>query len=73
MELFLYTALFAPLAGSLFAALFGASKKTKIAGIVPSALLGVSLVSSFVLLLLVFMTGRTIHVEMMTWMAAGDL
>ncbi|MDD2651461.1 MAG: NADH-quinone oxidoreductase subunit L [Sulfurimonas sp.] len=73
MELFLYTALFAPLAGSLFAALFGASKKTKIAGIVPSALLGLSLLSSTVLLILVFMTGRTIHVEMMTWMAAGDL
>ncbi len=73
MELFLYTALFAPLVGSLFAALFGASKKTKIAGIVPSALLGVSLLSSFILLLLVFMTGRTIHVEMMTWMATGDL
>lgn len=40
MELFLYTALFSPLVGSLFAALFGASPKTKIAGIVPSALLG---------------------------------
>lgn len=69
MELFLYTALFAPLVGSLFAALFGASKKTKIAGIVPSVLLGVSLLSSTILLILVFVTGRTIHVEMMTWMA----
>lgn len=73
MELFLYTALFAPLVGSLFAALFGASKKTKIAGIVPSVLLGVSLLSSTILLILVFVTGRTIHVEMMTWMATGDL
>lgn len=59
--------------GSLFAALFGASKKTKIAGIVPSVLLGVSLLSSTILLILVFVTGRTIHVEMMTWMATGDL
>jgi len=73
MELFLYTALFSPLVGSLFAALFGASPKTKIAGIVPSALLGVSLLSSTILLILVFTTGHTLHVEMMTWMATGDL
>lgn len=73
MELFLYTALFAPLAGSLFAALFGASPKTKIAGIVPSALLGVSFLSSLILLIVVNVTGLTIHVEMMTWMATGDL
>ena len=73
MELFLYTALFAPLVGSLFAALFAASPKTKWAGIIPSALLGVSLLSSFVLLMLVMGTGHTVHVEMMTWMATGDL
>ncbi|MFA7610858.1 MAG: NADH-quinone oxidoreductase subunit L [Sulfurimonas sp.] len=73
MELFLYTALFSPLVGSLFAALFGASPKSKIAGIVPSILLGVSFLSSLVLLILVMMTGHTIHVEMMTWMATGDL
>ncbi|MBE0513651.1 NADH-quinone oxidoreductase subunit L [Sulfurimonas sp.] len=73
MELFLYTALFSPLVGSLFAALFGASPKTKIAGIVPSILLGVSFLSSLVLLVLVMVTGHTIHVEMMTWMAVGDL
>ncbi|PNV82305.1 MAG: NADH-quinone oxidoreductase subunit L [Sulfurimonas sp.] len=73
MELFLYTALFSPLVGSLFAALFGASPKTKIAGIVPSILLGVSFLSSLILLVLVMVTGHTIHVEMMTWMATGDL
>ncbi|QOY54361.1 NADH-quinone oxidoreductase subunit L [Candidatus Sulfurimonas marisnigri] len=73
MELFLYTALFSPLVGSMFAALFGASPKTKIAGIVPSILLGVSLLSSTILLVLVLSTGHTLHVEMMTWMATGDL
>src|SRR3990167_3548954 len=73
MELFLYTALFSPLVGSLFAALFGASKKTKMAGIIPSALLGLSLISSFVLLVSVLSSGETVHVEMMTWMATGDL
>ena len=73
MELFLYTALFSPLVGSLFAALFGARPRTKIAGIVPSILLGVSLLSSTILLVLVLSTGHTLHVEMMTWMATGDL
>lgn len=73
MELFLYTALFSPLVGSLFAALFGASPKTKIAGIVPSALLGLSFLSSLILLIVVFTTGHKVHVEMMTWMATGDL
>jgi NADH-quinone oxidoreductase subunit L len=73
MELFLYTALFSPLVGSMFAALFAASPKTKWAGIIPSILLGVSLLSSLVLLTLVMSTGHTIHVEMMTWMETGDL
>lgn len=73
MELFLYTALFSPLVGSLFAAMFAASPKTKIAGIVPSVLLGVSFLSSLILLILVLNTGHTLHVEMMTWMATGGL
>ncbi len=73
MEVLLYTALFAPLVGSMFAALYGASPKKLIAGIVPSVLLGVSLVSSIILLIFVLTTGQHIHVEMMTWMATGDL
>lgn len=73
MELFLYTALFAPLVGSLYAALFGASTKSIWAGIIPSVMLGVSLLSSLILLIVVFSTGHKIQVEMMTWMAAGDL
>ncbi len=73
MELFLYTALFSPLVGSLFAALFGSKPKILLAGIVPSILLGVSLLSSTILLVLVMTTGHTVHVEMMTWMATGDL
>ncbi|MDA7817083.1 NADH-quinone oxidoreductase subunit L [Sulfurimonas sp.] len=73
MELFLYTALFAPLVGSMFAALYSGSPKNIIAGIIPSILLGVSLISSTILLVLVLTTGHTLHVEMMTWMATGDL
>ena len=73
MEMFLYIALFAPLVGSMFAALFSMSPKTVWAGIIPSILLGVSLVASTILLMYVLKTGGTIHVEMMTWMATGDL
>ncbi|MGD9715706.1 MAG: NADH-quinone oxidoreductase subunit L [Sulfuricurvum sp.] len=72
MELYLYLALFAPLVGSLFAALFGASPKTKLTGYVTSGLLFVSFVSSAILLNYV-MSGHTVHVELMTWMATGDL
>jgi len=73
MELFLYTALFSPLVGSLFATLFNASPKKIITGIIPSALLVLSFASSTVLLFHVLTTGEKIHVELMTWMATGDL
>jgi NADH-quinone oxidoreductase subunit L len=72
MELYLYIALFAPLVGSLYAALFSASPKSQHVGIVASGLLFTSFVSSAILLSYV-MGGHTVHVEMMTWMAAGDL
>jgi len=73
MELYLYTALFAPIVGSLFAALFGMSKKNIIAGIIPSALLFVSWLASLKLLIYILGGGEAIHVELMTWMATGDL
>jgi NADH-quinone oxidoreductase subunit L len=73
MELYLYIALFAPLAGSLFAAIFGAKPKTMIAGVVPSGLLFASFVASTILLVHILGGGEPIHVEMMTWMATGDL
>jgi len=73
MEMYLYIALFSPLVGSLFAALFSAKPKTMIAGIVPSALLFVSWVSSTLLLVYTFNGGAPIHVELMTWMATGHL
>ncbi|MEA3227651.1 MAG: NADH-quinone oxidoreductase subunit L [Campylobacterota bacterium] len=73
MEFYLYLALFSPLVGSLFAALFGASPKTKIAGIVPSLLLFISFVASSILLVHILNGGAPVHVEMMTWMATGDL
>ena len=73
MEKYLYIALFAPLVGSMFAALFGARPKTVIAGLVPSTLLLISLIASSVLLVHIIGGGEVIHVEMMTWMATGNL
>ena len=73
MELYLYIALFSPLVGSMFAALFAASPKTLIAGVVPSLLLFTSFIASTVLLVNILSGGDVVHVEMMTWMATGDL
>jgi NADH-quinone oxidoreductase subunit L len=72
MELYLYIALFAPLVGSLYSALFSGSPKSQQVGIVASGLLFTSFLSSAILLSYV-MSGHTVHVEMMTWMATGDL
>ncbi len=73
MEMYLYIALFAPLAGSLFSAVFGASPKTIWTGIVASSLLFVSFVSSVTLFFYLFNGGEPVHVELMTWMATGSL
>ncbi len=72
MEFYLYLALFSPLAGSLFAAIFGASKKTLWAGLIPSGFLFTALLSSTILLFHV-LGGNSVHVEMLTWIETGDL
>ncbi len=72
MEMYLYIALFAPLVGSLTAGLFGASKKTLFTGLFASGMLFASFISSLLLLVQV-LQGNTYHVEMMTWIATGDL
>ena len=72
MEMYLYIALFAPLVGSLTAGLFGAEKKTMFTGLFASGMLFASFVSSLLLLIQV-LQGNTYHVEMMTWIATGDL
>ncbi len=73
MELYLYIALFAPLVGSLFSALFGASPKTIWTGLVATGLLFLSFVASTILLVHILNGGDVVHVEMMTWMATGNL
>ena len=71
MEKYVYIALFAPLVGSLFAAIFGASPKKLFVGIVTSGLLFVSWLASITLLMNVH-GEHTIHVKMMDWIAAGS-
>ncbi|WP_457747892.1 NADH-quinone oxidoreductase subunit L, partial [Sulfurimonas sp.] len=73
MEKYLYIALFAPLVSSLFSALFTATPKKLFTGIVASLLIFTSFVSSTILLVYILKGGEPIHVEMMTWMATGDL
>ncbi len=72
MEAYLYTALFAPLVGSLFAALFADKPKNLVTGIATSTLLFVSWVSSVVLLMHVS-HGEAVHVKLMDWIHAGGL
>jgi len=73
MESYLYTALFAPLVGSLIAALFGNSSKKLFVGLLTSALLTVSLVSSLDLLYYVFTTDSEVHVKMLDWIVIGNV
>ncbi len=73
MEFYLYLALFSPLVGSLVAGLFGARPKTLLTGLFTSTLLFTALVSSTILLVHILDGGDIIHVELMTWMATGDL
>ena len=72
METYLYIALFAPLVGSLFAAIFADKPKTLVTGIATSTLLFVSWVSSVVLLMHVAHGGE-VHVKLMDWIHAGGL
>jgi len=72
MEKYLYIALFAPIVGSLIAALFAQSPKNLFTGILTSGLIFVSFVSSMILLNYVDMD-TIVHVEMMDWISAGNL
>ena len=73
MENYALIALFAPLVGSLFAGLFGNSKKTQITGIVTSALLAVSLIASINLAYHIITTGEIIHFSLKDWIVLGNV
>ncbi len=71
MEKYVYIALFAPIVGSLFAALFGNSPKKLFTGIVASGLLFVSWLASIKLLM--YVDGEHIvHTKLFTWIGAGN-
>ncbi len=71
MEKYLYIALFAPLVGSLFAALFGDRPKRLITGLATSGLLFISWVASVVLFF--YVDGDiVVQVKLMDWIAAGS-
>lgn len=72
MENYLYIALFAPLVGSLVAALFAQRPKELFTGLFTSGLIFISFISSMILLN--YVDGETIvHVKMMDWISAGNL
>ena len=73
MEKYLYIALFAPLVSSMFSALFTNTPKKTFVGIIASLLIFTAFGSSSVLLMHILDGGEPIHVEMMTWMATGNL
>lgn len=73
MEIYLYIALFAPLVSSLFAALFTTTPKKQFVGIIASLLIFTAFVSSSILLTHILGKGEIVHVELMTWMATGNL
>ena len=73
MENFVYIALFAPFASSMFAALFGMSPRQTFVGVVASLLLFTSFLASASLAFYVWTTGQVVHVTMMDWISAGDL
>ncbi len=73
MEKYLLTTLFAPLVGSLFAALFGMKPKKLITGIVTSLLLFISFVSAVTLLVHVASTDEIVRVKLFDWITVGSL
>ena len=72
MESLVYIALFSPLVGSIFAALFGMNPKRLLTGVVTSLLLFISFVASVILLQHVINVGP-VHVRLMDWIVAGDM
>ncbi len=73
MESYLYIALFAPVIGSLFAALFSNTPKKLFVGIITSALILVSLVASLNLLVDIYSSHEAIHVKLLDWISIGNV
>ena len=73
MEKYIYIALFAPLVGSLVAALFSMQTKMLFTGWFTSFMLAVSMFASLHLLYFVYTTDTTLHVNLFDWIVVGNL
>ena len=73
MEVILYSALFAPLIGSLFGIPFASKKKFLGVGVFASLMLGVSCFASLLLFVYTFQGGVALKVTLMDWIGAGGL
>lgn len=67
-----YLALFAPLAGAVFAAFLGHRKKILLVGIVPTLLLFCSLCASVLIFWEIYHNNIVIHIDFLDWIEAGD-
>lgn len=72
LENLLYTALFAPLVGSLLSATLAAGSKRLFLGILTSALLALSMACSIALFIYT-LHGASVEARLMDWIGAGDL
>lgn len=73
MEKFVYISLFAPLVGSLIAALFSTQPKTAFTGWFTSFMLAVSMYASLNLLHFVYTTETILQVNLFDWIVVGSL
>ncbi len=73
MEKFIYIALFAPLFGSLVAALFATQPKTAFTGWFTSFMLAVSMYASLNLLYFVYTSDISLHLNLFDWIVIGNL
>lgn len=73
MEKFVYIALFAPLVGSLIAALFSTQPKTAFTGWFTSFMLAISMYASLNLLHFVYTTETILQVNLFDWIVVGSL
>ena len=73
MEKFIYIALFAPLVGSLIAALFSTQPKTAFTGWFTSFMLAVSMYASLNLLHFIYTTDTILQVSLFDWIVIGSL
>ncbi|MDR0761933.1 MAG: NADH-quinone oxidoreductase subunit L [Campylobacteraceae bacterium] len=71
MEIFIYTALFSPLAAAIFAAIFAMREKKIITGIVNSIFIALSTAASIVLLCI--MDENSFRLNLIDWISVGNL